>query len=57
MREYSMYFYKVDGGYFLECRQCRQVSRREATKEAELYKAWAEVHYHCKVFFEIKIER
>lgn len=57
MSEYSMYFYKVDGGYFLECRQCRHLSRRAAKKEAELYKAWAEYHYRCKVFYEIKYER
>ena len=57
MKEYSMYFYKVDGGLLLECRPCLHSSRKAACREAELYKAWAEVHYKCKVYYRVMLER
>jgi hypothetical protein len=38
----------------LECRQCSHMSEWQAAHEAELYVAWAEYHYGCEVFYEIR---
>ena len=46
--------YRNKGGQILECRQCSHMSAWQAAYEAELYVAWAEYHYGCEVFFEIK---
>lgn len=51
-KDYTLSFYKQDGG-FLECIQCSHPSSWQAAFEAELYIAWAEYHYKCKVFFKI----
>lgn len=51
-KKYNMTF-RCDGG-FLESRQCSHFSAWEAEYEAKLYAAWAEYHYGCEVFFEIK---
>jgi hypothetical protein len=45
--------YRNDSGQILECRQCSHMSEWQAAHEAELYVAWAEYHYGCKVYFSI----
>lgn len=53
MKEFSLWFWKDSG--FLECRQCSHKTIEEADEEAKLYKAWAEYHYGCEVYYEIDI--
>lgn len=53
MRKYNIYYTNAGQGTLLECRQCRKQNKEEATREAELYKAWAECHYECEVSYKI----
>ena len=52
-KSFDIFFLKTDGRTILECRQTTHNTRKEAEHEAELYKAWAECHYGCKVGYNI----
>ena len=51
MKKFELWFWKDSG--FLECRQCSHETLEDAEKEAVLYKAWAEFHYRCEVYYDI----
>ena len=53
-KEYNMTFYLAELMIMIECRQTKQKSLSIVVKEAELYKAWLEVHYGTKISYNIK---
>ena len=52
MKEYVFYYYNEKTGCLLECRQ-NTTTHEKALNEAELYAAWASVHYGCEVVYEL----
>lgn len=53
-KHFSIGYFNKETNTLLECRQCSHLSEWQASHEAELYAAWAEYHYKCKVVYRIK---